>query len=176
MLSLSPQSLSRSRAHSRANDGLSAAYRRPQVALRPTRRDWLRVGGSAFLGLSLGRLLQQGSASSAFASEGAALAGGRGFGAAKNVIMVYLQGGPSHLDLWDPKSNVPDNVRSVFAPISTSLPGVQFTELIPKLASVVDRTTLIRSLSYEPEGLFNHTAAIYQMLTGYTTDKVSPAG
>ena len=59
----------------------------------------------------------------------------RGFGAAKSVIMVYLQGGPSHLDLWDPKEDVPDNVRSVFKPISTKLPGVQFTELLPKLAA-----------------------------------------
>ncbi len=46
-------------------------------------------------------------------------AGGPGFGKAKSVIMVYLQGGPSHLDLWDPKDNVPDNVRSVFKAIDT---------------------------------------------------------
>jgi hypothetical protein len=90
--------------------------------------------------------------------------------------MVYLQGGPSHLDLWDPKENVPDNVRSVFKPISTKLPGVQFTELLPQLAQVNDKFTMIRSVSYTPNGLFNHTAAIYQMMTGYTTDKVSPSG
>jgi hypothetical protein len=50
------------------------------------------------------------------------------------------------------------------------------TELLPKLAQVLDRTTLIRSMGYTPNGLFNHTAAIYQMMTGYTTDKVSPSG
>ena len=99
-----------------------------------------------------------------------------GFGKAKSVILIYLQGGPSHLDLWDPKDNVPDNVKSVFKPIKTKLTGVQFTELLPKLAQVIDKTTLIRSMSYTPIGLFNHTAAIYQMLTGYTTDKVSPSG
>ena len=49
--------------------------------------------------------------------------------------MVYLQGGPSHLDLWDPKDNVPDNVRSVFKPIDTKVPGIQFTEILPKLAA-----------------------------------------
>ena len=58
-----------------------------------------------------------------------------GWGKAKSVIMVYLQGGPSHLDLWDPKDNVPDNVKSVFKPIATKLPGMQFTELLPKLAA-----------------------------------------
>ena len=99
-----------------------------------------------------------------------------GWGKAKSVILVYLQGGPSHLDLWDPKDNVPDNVRSVFKPIATKLPGVQFTEILPKLAQVNDKITLIRSMSYTPNGLFNHTAAIYQMMTGYTTDKVSPSG
>jgi hypothetical protein len=102
--------------------------------------------------------------------------GGPGFNKAKSVILIYLQGGPSHLDLWDPKDNVPDNVRSAFKPIPTKLPGVNFTEILPKLAQVNDKFTMIRSMSYTPVGLFNHTAAIYQMLTGYTTDKVSPSG
>ena len=84
--------------------------------------------------------------------------------------MIFLQGGPSHLDLWDPKPNVPDNVKSVFNPIDTKTPGLQVTELMPKLAQVTDKLTLIRSVSYTPNGLFNHTAAIYQMMTGYTTD------
>jgi hypothetical protein len=90
--------------------------------------------------------------------------------------MVYLQGGPSHLDLWDPKENVPDNVKSIFKPIPTKIPGVNFTENLPKLAQVNDKFTMIRSVSYTPNGLFNHTAAIYQIHTGYTTDKVSPSG
>jgi len=136
-----------------------------------TRRELLRVGGSAVLGLSLPQLLSR----RASAAESAA-GGGRGWNRAKSVIMLYLQGGPSHLDLWDPKDNVPDNVRSVFKPIDTKTPGVQVTELLPKFAQVTDRVTLIRSMSYTPIGLFNHTAAIYQMLTGYTADKVSPSG
>jgi hypothetical protein len=102
--------------------------------------------------------------------------GGPGWGKAKSIILVYLQGGPSHIDLWDPKENVPDNVRSAFKPIATKIPGVKFTEILPKLAQVNDKCTLIRSMSYTPNGLFNHTAAIYQMMTGYTTDKVSPSG
>lgn len=136
-----------------------------------TRRDVLRVGGSGMLGMTLGSMFQLQSAS---AESG--LVGGAGWGRAKSVIMVYLQGGPSHLDLWDPKENVPDNVQSAFSNISTKLPGVAFTENLPKLAAVNDKFTMIRSMSYTPNGLFNHTAAIYQMMTGYTTDKVSPSG
>jgi hypothetical protein len=105
-----------------------------------------------------------------------ATSGGPGWGKAKSVIMVYLQGGPSHLDLWDPKDNVPDNVKSAFKSIPTKLSGIAYTELLPKLAQVNDKFTMIRSMSYTPNGLFNHTAAIYQMMTGYTTDKVSPSG
>ena len=69
-----------------------------------------------------------------------------------------------------------NNVKSVFKPIDTAVPGVQFLETLPKLAKINDRFTMIRSMSYTPNGLFNHTAAIYQMMTGYTTDKVSPSG
>jgi hypothetical protein len=136
-----------------------------------TRRDVLRVGGSGLLGLSLGSMLGL----KARAAESGAI-GGAGWGQAKHIIMCYLQGGPSHLDLWDPKENVPDNVKSAFSNIQTKIPGVQFTENLSQLAQAVDKVTLIRSMSYTPNGLFNHTAAIYQMMTGYTTDKVSPSG
>jgi hypothetical protein len=135
-----------------------------------TCRELLRVGGSAVFGFSLANLLGLQKA------QANPTAGGSGFGKAKSVILVYLQGGPSHLDLWDPKDNVPDNVRSVFKAIDTKTPGMKFTEVLPKLAQVTDKATFIRSMSYTPVGLFNHTAAIYQMLTGYTTDKVSPSG
>jgi hypothetical protein len=131
----------------------------------------IRVGGSAALGLVLADILRQREASAE-----APAPGGPGFGRAQSIILVYLQGGPSHLDLWDPKEGLPDNMRSVFQPIGTSADGVQVTELLPLLASCLDRATLIRSMSYTPVGLFNHTAAMYQMLTGYTTDKVSPSG
>jgi len=137
-----------------------------------TRRDVLRVGGSSVLGLSLAGLLEHQATEAAQSGR----YGGPGFDKAKNIILLYLQGGPSHLDLWDPKTNVPDNVKSVFKNINTKLPGVQFTENLPKLATINDKFTMIRSMSYTPIGLFNHTAAIYQMMTGYTADKVSPSG
>lgn len=133
-----------------------------------TRRELLRVGGLSLAGMTLADLVR--------AESTPASGSGRGFGKAKSVILLYLQGGPSHIDLWDPKENVPDKVRSVFKNQPTKLTGVHFTELLPKLGQVIDKATLIRSMSYSPNGLFNHTAAIYQMLTGYTTDKVSPSG
>jgi hypothetical protein len=138
--------------------------------LSVSRRDVLRVGGSGLLGLSLANILklQANSAESA--------GSGPGWGQTKHVIMVYLQGGPSHLDLWDPKENVPENVKSPFKNIPTKIPGIHFTENLPRLAQINDRFTMIRSMSYTPNGLFNHTAAIYQLMTGYTTDKVSPSG
>src|SRR5207244_12593126 len=125
-----------------------------------TRRELLRVGGSAVFGISLANILGL-----QHASAGDSVHGGPGFGKAKSVILLYLQGGPSHLDLWDPKDNVPDNVRSVFKAIPTKTPGVNVTEVLPKFAQVTDKATLIRSMSYTPVGLFNHTAAIYQTLT-----------
>lgn len=143
----------------------------PTGRMAPNRRELLRIGGSAMLGLGLGSMLDL----QARAAESGA-GGGPGWGKAKSVILLFLQGGPSHLDLWDPKENVPDNVKSEFKPIPTKVPGVQYTELLPQLAQVNDKFTLIRSMSYTPVGLFNHTAAIYQMLTGYTTDKVSASG
>ncbi|MGL6073366.1 MAG: DUF1501 domain-containing protein [Fimbriiglobus sp.] len=141
-----------------------------------SRRDLLRFGGLSLTGLSLGHLLTAEARANNNPAPVPQVGGGRGFGKAKNVILVYLQGGPSHLDLWDPKEDVPDSVKSIFKPISTKLPGVKVTELLPKIANILDKTTLIRSMSYSPNGLFNHTAAIYQMLTGYTTDKVSASG
>ena len=139
-----------------------------------SRRELLRVGGAGLLGVSLANLLRLEAMASANPAAGAATA--KGFGKAKNFIFVFLQGGPSHLDIWDPKPDAPDNIRSEFSSIQTKVPGVGVTEVMPNLAKINDKVTLIRSVSYTPAGLFNHTAAIYQMMTGYTPDKVSPSG
>src|SRR6187455_2059945 len=96
-----------------------------------TRRNLLRIGGSSILGLSLGQMLRLNAFGKAPGATGAP-----GWGKAKSVIMVYLQGGPSHIDLWDPKENVPDKIRSAFKPIPTKIPGINFTEIIPQLAKV----------------------------------------
>ena len=139
--------------------------------LGSTRRDFLRVGGAGMMGMSLNNIL-----AAQDQSKASPHVGKDGWGKAKSVILLYLQGGPSHLDLWDPKENVPNKIRSAFKTIPTQIPGIHFTEILPKLAKVNDKFTTIRSMSYTPNGLFNHTAAIYQIMTGYTTDKVSPSG
>lgn len=137
-----------------------------------TRRDLLKIGGSTLLGFTLSDLFRCKQA----AGNTPAASRGPGFGRARSVILLFLQGGPSHLDLWDPKPDSPERVRSTFTPIPTRLPGVNYTELLPRLAQVNDKFTMIRSMSYSPVGLFNHTAAIYQMLTGYQADAVSASG
>src|ERR1700691_5628634 len=109
-----------------------------------SRRELLRIGGSAAFGLTLPAILRANSAKAATVE--APGYGGPGLGQAKSVILLYLQGGPSHIDLWDPKTNVPDNVKSVFTNINTKLPGIQFTENLPKLAKVNDKITMIRSM------------------------------
>jgi len=132
------------------------------------------VGGAGLLGVTLSRLLA--TEARAATTQPADAAKLTGFGKAKNFIFIFLQGGPSHLDIWDPKPDAPEDIRGDFKTIDTKLPGVKLTEVMPNLAKVLDKTTLIRSVSYTPAGLLNHTAAIYQMMTGYTPDKVSPSG
>jgi hypothetical protein len=141
-----------------------------------TRREILEVGGASLLGLSLAGTLQARAASPEVAAPPASPAARSSFGRAKSVIFLFLQGGPSHIDIWDPKPEAPDNIRGEFKPIETKTPGLMFSEHMPRLAQATDKVTMIRSVSYTPVGLFNHTAAHYQMMTGYTPDKVSPSG
>ena len=85
-----------------------------------TRRELLRIGGSALIGLSLPQILELQAAS---ASEpGASAGGGPGWNKAKSIILIYLQGGPSHLDLWDPKEGCADDVQSIFKKIKAKVP------------------------------------------------------
>src|ERR1017187_5378093 len=139
----------------------------------PTRRELMRIGSIALMGLSLPEFLREQAGAATVASK---YAGARGWESAKNVIMIFLQGGPSHIDIWDPKPDAPLNIRGEFKPIKTKIPGTWIGEHMPMMAQHLDKATLIRSMSYTPSGLFNHTAAIYQMLTGYPPDKVSPSG
>ena len=84
--------------------------------------------------------------------------------------------GPATSTCGTPRTTCPTTSAASSRRSTPRCPGIEFTEILPKLAQITDKFTLIRSMSYTPNGLFNHTAAIYQMMTGYTTDKVSPSG
>jgi hypothetical protein len=136
----------------------------------------MRIGSIGMMGLGLPQFLAQKASGANESAAAGKYAGARGFGQAKSVIMIFLQGGPSHIDIWDPKPNAASNIRGEFKPIPTKIKGTHISEHMPMMAQALDKATLIRSMSYTPNGLFNHTAAIYQMLTGYPPDKVSPSG
>ena len=124
--------------------------RRCNTCEGPTRRELLRAGSIGMLGLNLANFFAwQKTAKGANKYDGA-----RGFGAAKSVIMVFLQGGPSHIDIWDPKPDAPANIRGDFKGIPTKIPGTHIGEHMPMMAKALDKATLIRSMSYTPNGLF----------------------
>ncbi|MDA1016761.1 MAG: DUF1501 domain-containing protein [Planctomycetota bacterium] len=77
----------------------------------------------------------------------------------KAVILFWLSGGPSQIDMWDPKPDAPQEIRSPFSPISTAVPGIQFTEHLPLQASIADRLTVIRSVDCKAS---NHTPITMQ--------------
>ena len=106
-----------------------------------SRRDFLTVGGALFGGLSLTSLLRAESAQQA--AEGAGRAKNQSH---KSLINVFLPGGPPHQDLWDLKPEAPDDVRGEFKPISTNVAGIQVCELLPKLAAIMDKLAIIRSI------------------------------
>lgn len=84
---------------------------------------------------------------------------------ADNCIVLFLNGGPSHLDMWDMKPHGPVEIRGEFQPIESSLPGVLLSEHLPRLAHHMHRTTLIRSMNHSVNN--SHAAAVYAALTGH---------
>lgn len=108
-----------------------------------TRRDWLRVGGLGLAGISLPDVLRLQEASAAQATNP-----GPAFGKAKSVILIHLYGAPSQMEWVDPKPDAPVEVRGEFGVIPSSLPGCQVCELFPHMAQVMDRTTVVRSLTH----------------------------
>jgi hypothetical protein len=107
-----------------------------------TRRDFLLAGGLGVGGLTLGDVLPISK------SQATVKPRDRSFGRAKNVILLYLFGGPSQLETFDMKPDAPAEVRGVFQPIRSSLPGCDVNECLPNLARVMDRVTVVRSLSH----------------------------
>ncbi|HEV3205011.1 MAG TPA: DUF1501 domain-containing protein, partial [Gemmataceae bacterium] len=122
-----------------------------------TRRDCLRVGLGSSLGLLSGRVLGE----SSIQAKGSGRSGS--FGQAKSCILVYLFGGPSHIDIWDMKPAAPAEIRGEFKPIATNVPGIQITEHLPRLAGHAEKYALLRSLAH---GDSAHGSAGHTMLTG----------
>src|SRR5262245_43196630 len=116
-----------------------------------TRRDLLTVGGLGLFGLGLDLVPRAVAGSDRSTLASAAPAGDSalsGFGSAKNVILLYLFGGPSHLEMCDMKPQAPREVRGDLAPIATTLPGCDICEHLPCMAQIMDRVTIVRSLSH----------------------------
>jgi len=120
-----------------------------------SRRDLLQVGGCSLLGLSASDLVSTGGQRAAAATVGKA----GGFGQAKACIILYLYGAPSQLELYDPKPDAPIEIRGEFNSIATSMPGLRISEHLPRLASVVDRATIVRSMTHR----FNIHSAAYAL-------------
>jgi hypothetical protein len=98
-----------------------------------TRRNFLKIGGLAMGGLSLPQVLEAQAQSGSRSSH-------------KAVIMVYLSGGPPHLDMVDLKPEAPEEIRGLFKPIETNVPGIRISEHMPRVAKMMDKFTIIRSL------------------------------
>src|SRR5262245_23934470 len=120
------------------------------------RRQVLRAGTLGAIGLMLPRLLQsEASARESRASRKAT---------ARSCILLHQFGGPSHLDTFDPKPDAPAEVRGPFGLLPTSVPGVRFTEHLPRLARLFDRFALVRSVYHRTS---SHNSAAYYSLTGH---------
>lgn len=124
-----------------------------------SRRDILRAGSLSALGLSLNGWLALRSASGDSASSPRA----------KSCILIWLDGGPSHLETFDLKPEAPSDVRGPFGTIETNVPGMQFSELMPQSARVADKLAIVRSMT-SPLG--EHGLANHYLMTGYQPSAV----
>lgn len=133
----------------------------------PSRRDLLRVGALTAFGLGLEDLLR--ARAVARVGDGYGVPANLAETKAQSCILIWLAGGPSHIDTWDPKPDAPADVKGEFKPIDTSVPGLQISEVFPTLAKHMDKVALIRSMT-SPEA--DHDRAAHHLLTGY---RPSPA-
>lgn len=106
-----------------------------------SRRDLLQIGALGALSLGDWFRLRQASAASEQSSK-------RGFGQARSCILLFLFGSPSQHDTFDPKPAAPEGIRGELKPIATRVPGTHICELLPRIAAMSDRTTIVRSLTH----------------------------
>lgn len=130
-----------------------------------TRRRLLQVGTIGALGLSLPAMLQARAALSPVLL--------RGFGRARRCLLLFLTGGPPQLDTFDLKPDAPVEVRGELRPIATRVPGIQVSELCPRLAQQAERFCILRSVTHTDTV---HTSAGYTMLTGLPHARLNDPG
>jgi hypothetical protein len=122
------------------------------------RREVLRAGALSAFGLSLPQLLQLQAAAGNDAPQGSDST----FGAAKRVLLLYLQGAASQFETWDPKPEAPEEIRGKWGAIQTSVPGVSICEKLPRLSRLIDRLAIVRSMTHD-----NNNHSNLYTLTGY---------
>lgn len=119
-----------------------------------SRRDFLRVGSLTATGFTLANYLQLAQAGQVSGAK------------AKAAIFVDLPGGPSHIDTFDPKPEAPEEIRGVFKPIETNVPGIRVSEHLPKLAQCADKYAILRGVS--------HTLAAHRLGAEYVNTGSRP--
>ena len=153
---------------------------RHQLCDAVSRRDFLSIGSLACGGLSLADVLRAENAQTGRSSH-------------KSVIMVYLTGGPPHQDMLDLKPEAPQEIRGEFSPIDTCVPGIQVSELMPRLAQMMDKFVSLRTLvgsdgrhssfqcvtgdrfAEQPPGGSPELGSILSRLHGAVDDSIPPA-
>jgi hypothetical protein len=128
------------------------------------RRTWLKIGGLSFGALAAG--IQPNLAALLAADRAAQQRGRPRVDRDFSVILFWANGGPSHIDLFDLKPDAPAEYRGPFRPIATNVPGMEITELLPRLARLGDKFTLLRSLRHERG---EHSGGTHRFLTGYSS-------
>ena len=127
-----------------------------------SRRGFLQSSAVAIGGLALANLLRQ----EALAAESGVSAAEK-----RSVILLFQQGGPSHLETWDMKPNAPIEYRGEFKGIPTSIPGYQVGEYMPRLAKLCHKLAILRSVYHDST---EHSQGVHTVLTGYKPTKNAP--
>ena len=122
------------------------------------RRDFIQLGVGGILGLGMGDLMSL--------RADAARAAGKPNPDNINCILVWLDGGPTHFETFDPKPDAPSDVRGEFKPIPTNVAGVHFCETVPRLARSLDKMAILRSICHKDP---NHGGGNHYMMTGAPT-------
>lgn len=140
-----------------------------------SRRQFFRVGGAGLFGLTMAKLLRANAAAPK--------------ARARQIIVIWLNGGPPQMDMFDMKPEASEDTRSIFKPIQTNVPGIEISELMPRLTKLADKYTILRSVSIGRDD-WGHSADLYWLtgnprkdvgtpkypLYGSVVAKIKPAG